>query len=137
MTEVQATYFTRLRGLATVVWDPEKKRSLAHFNKRGLLATTNPRVIKTLDAMGYRRVTAEEINTAGLPMPSETDVPDAMPGGQPGVGYQSPEQGESGVVAGVAMAGGANRTGGDVNQLFEPDPTQPPPGDAGRRKLVR
>ena len=133
--EKKVTYFTRLRGLATVVWDPENKRPLAHFNKQGLLATTNPRVIENLTAMGYREVTADEINGAGLHVPSETDVPDAMPGGAPGRGYTQP--GESKVVAGTAMAGHADRMGGDGNDLFEPDPAQPPLGDAGRRKLVK
>lgn len=137
MTEDKVRYFTRLRGLATVVWDPEKKRSLAHFNKQGLLATTNPKVIKTLTAMGYREVTADDINSAGLYVPSERDVPDAMPGGAPGRGYTQPDAGESGMMVGTAMAGHADRTGGDANQLFEPDPAQPPPGDDGRRKLIK
>ena len=136
--EQHVIYFTRLRGLATVVWDPENKRTLAHFNKQGLLATDNPRVIDTLKAMGYREVSADEINSAGLHLPSVDDVPDAMPGGAPGRGYQPPVQGESGVVGGAAMmAGHADRMGGDANQLFEPDPASPPPGDAGRRKLIQ
>jgi hypothetical protein len=134
MSEV--TYFTRLRGLATVVWDPEKKRMLAHFNKQGLLATEDKRVIETLMAMGYRQVTVDELARAGLPVPSVSDVPDAMPAGVPGRGYTQP--GESGVMDGAAMRdGGGPRLGGDANQLFEPDPSAPPPGDAGRRKLIK
>jgi len=132
MSEV--TYFTRLRGLATVVWNPEKNCTLAHFNKQGLLATSKPEVIETLRAMGYREVTMAELGAAGLPVPVEDEVPDAMAGG-PGKGYQPPQDGESGVLMGTAMAGGRGRA--DVNQLFEPDPSSPPPGDAGRRKLVK
>lgn len=133
----QVTIFTRLKGLATVVWDPENNRMLAHFNKRGLLATSEPKVIETLRAMGYREVTAEEVNAAGLPVPSEDEVPDALAAGQPHVGYQAPGAGESGLQPGTATAGKPPQAGVDASQLFEPTPGAAPPGDAGRRKLVK
>lgn len=62
--------FTRVRGLASVVWDPEKDRMLAHFNKQGLLKTGDPRIIKRLISMGYRPVSAEQVTEAGLMVPS-------------------------------------------------------------------
>ena len=125
--------FTRVSGLATVVWDPEKDCTLAHFNKQGLLATSNANVIETLRAMGYREVTAEQLLQAGLTVPNEDDVPDAP---VPGQGYQAPSATGS-MEPGAAMAGKPDRKGADPNLLFQPDPMQPePPGDAGRRKLV-
>jgi hypothetical protein len=135
MNEQGTVLFTRLKGLATVVWDPDENRMLAHFNKRGLLATSNPKVIDTLKAMGYREVTAEDVSAAGLPVPTEDEVPDALATG-PGTGYQPPVQGESGVQPGVATAG-RPPAGPDASQLFEPAPGAIPPGDAGRRKLVK
>jgi hypothetical protein len=127
--ETNTTYFTRLRGLATVVWNPAKDRALAHFSRQGLLATDNPQVISTLHAMGYREVTAEQIVAAGLPVPGVDDTPD-----EPGRGYQP---GELGLQPGTAMAGQPERNGADASHLFEPDPMLPaPPGDAGR-KLVK
>ena len=137
MNEQVTVLFSRIRGLATVVWDPEKNRTLAHFNKQGLLAASKTNVIKTLRAMGYREVSAEQILQAGLTVPSEDDVPDAA--GQPGAGYQplSADGSMGGVMPGTAMAGKPDHKGADANQLFEPDPSLPePPGDAGRRKLV-
>ena len=124
--------FTRVSGLATVVWDPEKDCTLAHFNKQGLLATSNANVIETLRAMGYREVTADQITQAGLTVPGVKDVHDA---GTPGLGYR--EAGPGG--AGTAMAGGPGpgerQTTEQRKGLFEPGGALPEPPPGGR-KLV-
>ena len=69
----QLTYFTKLRGLATVVWDPRNDTALAEFNKHGLYCTKDPTIIKTLQHMGYKEVTLEQIKEKGLLVPNEKD----------------------------------------------------------------
>jgi len=130
--EVTTVLFTRVQGLATVVWNPRKDRMLCHFSKQGLLATQDVQVIEVLREMGYREVTADQITQAGLTVPGVKDVHDA---GTPGLGYR--EAGPGG--AGTAMAGGPGpgerQTTEQRKGLFEPGGALPEPPPGGR-KLV-
>lgn len=75
-------YFTKLKGLATVIWDPENDRPLAEFNREGLCCTKNETIAKQLTDMGYMEVSAEDIKEAGLTLPN---IPEKDRG--PGRGY--------------------------------------------------
>lgn len=108
--------FTRVRGLASVVWDPEKNKALARFTKQGLLKTTNPRVVQRLDEMGYKRVTPAQVAEAGLTVPEENEGIRA-----PGRGYTL--DGEGRPTTAFPPDGPAHTN----NPLFDPDdfPTGP------------
>jgi hypothetical protein len=71
----KATYFTKLRGLATVVWNPELDSPLVEFNRQGLCCVHSADVAKKLTDMGYREVSAEEIHEAGLTLPNAPNGP--------------------------------------------------------------
>jgi len=81
------TYFTKVQGQATVVWDGENDRALAEFDKQGLFVTKSPKVIDKLTEMGYAIVTAEEIQGAGMLLPEDFA---AMRDRTPGKGYTGP-----------------------------------------------
>ncbi|KKM85175.1 hypothetical protein LCGC14_1291720 [marine sediment metagenome] len=80
----KGTYFTKVQGLATVVWDGENDRALVEFDKQGLLMTKRPDVVSTLLEMGYQQVTAQQIKDAGMLLPEDFA---AMRDRQPGRGY--------------------------------------------------
>jgi len=132
--EVTTVLFTRVQGLATVVWNPRTDRALCHFSKQGLLATRNKQVIETLREMGYREVTADQIIQAGLTVPGVKDVHDA---GTPGLGYREAGNAPAGTGTAMAGAGPDAQTAEQRKGLFAPDENglpEPPPG--GSRKLV-
>jgi len=78
----KVTFFTKLRGLATVIWDGENDRPMVEFNREGLFCTKDPNLAKQLNDMGYLEVSTEEITQAGLTLPN---IPDKDKG--PGKGY--------------------------------------------------
>jgi hypothetical protein len=129
-TKQKEVIFTRVRGLASVIWDPENDRMLAHFNREGLLMTDNPRIIKRLDGMGYRQVSAEEVVAAGLTVPNPKDA-DRTP--QPGRGYT--HDGEARPATAMPMPG-QDATALNENALFDPDQLPDGPPGAGKRSLV-
>jgi len=131
MATKQEVIFTRVRGLASVVWDPEKNRMLAHFSKQGLLVTDDKRVIDRLDAMGYRRVTAAQVAGAGLTLPTVEDSTRT-----PGRGYT--HDGEERPATAFPMGDVSEHTEG--GSIFDPvDEEEYPPGPPGARgrSLVR
>lgn len=120
--------FTRVRGLASVVWDPENDKMLAHFNKEGLLMTSDTRVIKRLDAMGYRQVSRDEVSQAGLNVPNPKDATRT-----PGKGYTHDGEGRP---ATAMPLPGQDATGINENPLFDPKDYPDGPAGAGKRSLV-
>jgi len=101
-TKNEVVYFTKLRGLESVVWDPKKDRPLAEFDKQGLYSTTKPDVAKRLKELGYREVTADQIKDAGLMLPEEFAK---FIESQPGRGYTHDGQGNVATAAPQAPAG--------------------------------
>ena len=129
-TKPKEVIFTRVRGLASVIWDPENDRMLAHFNRQGLLVTSDTRVIKRLDGMGYRQVTPAEVSGAGLMLPDAKDA--TRTPSKPGKGYT--HDGE----ARPAMAGalpGNEATVANENKIFDPNALPDGP-ETGKRSLV-
>jgi hypothetical protein len=120
----QEVIFTRVRGLASVVWDPENNRMLAHFNKQGLLLTSDDRVIKRLDIMGYRQVSAADVTGAGLMLPDEKDSTRT-----PGKGYTHEGEGRPA----TAMPG-ADATVQNDHALF--DPKEFPDGSGTHKRTL-
>jgi glucose dehydrogenase len=84
MATTKVSYFTKVRGLASVVWDGKKNKALVEFDKQGLAYTTNQTVAKKLKELGYREVSAEMIEQAKLIPPDKFE---SMQGRQPGRGY--------------------------------------------------
>jgi len=107
-------YFTKVRGLATVVWDAEENRTLAEFDKQGLYSTKDRKIAKRLMAMGYRRVLAEHITGVGLMLPEDYKE---MRERKPGKGYTEGGKSVPMQLIDMEMAPGE----GVADSLFDPD----------------
>lgn len=125
----EVTYFSKVRGLATVIWDPKGNKPLAEFDKQGLYSTSDEAVIEQLTGMGYRVVTAEQITGAGLMLPEDFQ---AMLDRQPGKGY-SQDGGGRAATAMPAEAPGES----PADKLFTPEGEMPSGPVGGGRTLVR
>ena len=121
----EVTYFTKVRGLATVIWDPAKNRPLAEFDRQGLYGTTDPALVEQLKGMGYRVVTAEQIKQAGMLLPEDFE---AMRNRNPGRGYTQEGEGLPATAAPAAQEGNAAA-------LLNPELPTGPAG--GGRTLVK
>jgi|GEM_PF-3189884 len=117
----KATYFTKLRGLSTVVWDADKDQPLAEFNREGLCCIKDSTVAKQLSDMGYLEVSAEEIKEAGLMLPN---LPEKDRG--PSKGYthekQNPQQALPSEVSGESPMEAFLRTGRKSSAKSEETP---------------
>lgn len=72
--KVKPVYFTKVAGLASIIWDPKNDCSLAEFNKQGLCRVDDPEIAKKLSAMGYQTVTSSQIKKAKLFLPEDYEA---------------------------------------------------------------
>lgn len=129
-TKKEVTYFTKVRGLATVVWDPKKNRPVVEFDKQGLFGTEDPELAATLKEMGYKQVTAAQITQAGLMLPEAFQ---AMRDRQPGRGYTQGGPGRPAMAAPQEAPGES-----PADALFNPEGDDMFTGPVGgRRTLVK
>jgi len=83
----KATFFTKVGGLASVIWDPENDQPLIEFNREGLVCIKDSNLAKKLAELGYMEVSADQITKAGLTLPN---IPETKKG--PGKGYTHDSQ---------------------------------------------
>lgn len=110
----ETLYFTKVRGMATVVWDALENKPLAEFDKQGLYSTKDRKIAKRLMAMGYRRVLADHITRVGLMLPEDYRE---MRERKPGKGYTEGGKSQPMRLMDMEMAPGE----GMADSLFDPN----------------
>jgi len=95
-------------GKAPLVWDPQKDRLAARFNRDGVFSTSDERIAKLLLSQGYQQVTEQEVTSLGLTVPPEGII--STQPLAPGANYQKVEMGKTAPVDGDANDGGLDQS---------------------------
>lgn len=94
-------------GKAALVWDPQKDRLAARFNKDGVFSTSDKRIAKLLRDQGYKQVTEEDVLDRGLEVPPEGIIKTQPL--SPGANYRKVEMGKTAPVNGETNGDGLDQ----------------------------